>query len=243
MKKKRQITYVLNRSTRVLSLATNNKISNQKDKPVEERERLIINATEVLNRWRETKTTQTSLEMVKEFHELFEHPVGKDFTHVEPLKIRQLRIKLLFEELEELAVAGDVRETFFNLCNDHMNENRQRGGDNGDCDHIDGDNVDKKEELDAITDLQYVLDGKKLTSGLHALTKEAFELIHENNMKKAHIDQEHAVATIKHINLDKGVWETVAKNGKVLLYNPDGKLTKPWDHDKVDLSKLLLKNF
>ncbi len=41
---------------------------------------------------------KSSVECVKEFHEMFEHPIGLNPSHVEPLKIRQLRLKMIFEE-------------------------------------------------------------------------------------------------------------------------------------------------
>ena len=178
---------------------------------------------------------KTTTEKVKEFHELFEHPIGESPICVEPLKIRQLRIKLLFEELRELAVAGDVQETFGNLCVDVLNEEF----DHDDEGYKDGDNVDKVEELDAITDIQYVLDGKKLTSGLHTVTEAAFDMVHLNNMLKAHRSHEHAEETIKKKNDGDG-YVTEERNGRIMLFNSSGKLTKPWDHKKVDLLTLFV---
>ena len=182
--------------------------------------------------------SKSTTEKVKEFHELFEHPIGTDPNCVEPLKIRQLRIKLLFEELQELAVASDVQGTFGELCTKALNEEF----DENETGYQDGDVVDKVEELDAITDIQYVLDGKKLTSGLHTITEEAFNLVHANNMKKAHTSLEHMLETI-HTNK----WSTFDyskkenPDGTVLLFNADGKLTKPHDHKKVDLTFLFPK--
>jgi predicted HAD superfamily Cof-like phosphohydrolase len=174
---------------------------------------------------------KTTTEKVTEFHQLFEHPIGK-LNEAEPLKIRQLRIKLLFEELQELAEAGDVMGTFVSLCNQTADlENLNK---------VDGDNVNKVEELDAITDIQYVLDGKKLTSGLHEVTDQAFDLVHSNNMQKAHTSDEHAEATINALN-DGENYVVENRNGKVLLFNSSGKVIKPYNHKKVDLSTLLNK--
>lgn len=182
---------------------------------------------------------KTTTEKVKEFHELFEHPVGESTICLEPLKIRQLRIKLLFEELQELAEAGDVMGTFESLCHKVISDFT---ADNGQS-NVDGENVDKVEELDAICDLQYVLDGKKLTSGLYRCTDEAFDLVHENNMSKAHDDMAHVQATA-----DKYVWQkdrdyTVTETDRgFLMYNIAGKLIKPHDHKKVDLVTLIFKH-
>lgn len=163
---------------------------------------------------------------------MFEHPVGS-VNNLEPLKIRQLRVKLLFEELVELAEAGDVKETMVKLCEKHLSESYP---DNGQP-LMDGDNVNLIEELDAISDLQYVLDGKKITSGLFLVTDEAFELVHENNMSKAHRDRLHVNDTCRVSGITK--FNVFEKDGKFLLYNESGKLIKPHDHKKVDLSNLV----
>ncbi len=174
---------------------------------------------------------KTTTQKVADFHNLFEHPVGK-LNELEPLSIRQLRIKLLFEELEELAQAGDVNGTFLDLCYTHI---KNAEPDNGQA-VLDGDNVNKVEELDAISDIQYVLDGKKVTSGLYEISDAAFDLVHENNMKKAHRDREHAKQTVMKT---PGLFaDCIERDGVFLLVRKDGKLIKPWDHKKVDLSIL-----
>lgn len=179
--------------------------------------------------------SKSTVEKVKEFHETFEHPIGLNPQHNEPLNIRQLRIKLLFEELQELAVAGDIQDTFLRLCCKSAEELRY-------C-PMDGNNVDKVEELDAITDLQYVLDGKKLTSGLHTVTDQAFDLIHQNNMRKGHKSHEHAMETVEKLNeknnISVSLYTIIPRNGVFILQNEHGKTTKPWDHKKVDLTYLV----
>ena len=167
---------------------------------------------------------------VKEFHETFDHPVLK-LKDAESLKLRQLRIKLLFEELHELAEAGDVMNTFINLC---FAVQRDLKGSYSDFD--DTGIYDRVEELDALCDLQYVLDGKKLTSGLHEVFDEAFKLVHENNMGKAHRDDAHVQETAK---LKGEVLNTVKRNGLVIAIKDGGKIIKPHDHKKVSLSHLI----
>lgn len=169
-------------------------------------------------------------EQVQDFHKLFEHPIGK-LNELEPLTIRQLRIKLLFEELEELAEAGDVMGTFTNLCIKHNTVKN--------ADKIDGDNVNKKEELDALCDLEYVLHGKINTSGLHEVFDRAFDLVHGNNMQKAHKSNEHAEETIKSLSDGNGYNVEEKQPNKFVLKREDGKVIKPHDHKKVDLSPLL----
>lgn len=170
-------------------------------------------------------------ELVRCFHEVFEHPVG-NLTEIEPLKIRQLRIKLLFEEIAELAEAGDVTGTLLSLCHTYIRNAESNK-------YSDGDNVDQLEELDALCDIQYVLDGKKLTSGLSGeLFSDAFLIVHANNMTKAHKSREHARETVLKNVMAEG-FEIREKNGLTLLYNADHKLTKPHDHVKVSLQPLL----
>jgi predicted HAD superfamily Cof-like phosphohydrolase len=187
-----------------------------------------------------------SLVKVAQFHQTFDHPIGFNHEVDEALKIRQLRIKLLFEELAELAEAGDCRETFRKLCEEksgHPDWPR------------DGDNVNKTEELDALCDIQYVLNGKILTSGLHHIFDKAFNVVHLNNMRKAHRSEAHCRETIAALGKrfeDFIITERVAKDGQYtvngnvyILMNDGGKVIKPHDHMKVDLTieKMLDPNF
>lgn len=123
----------------------------------------------------------STLDMVAEFHRTFGHPIANEVGD-ETLEIRQLRIKLLFEELEELAEATDCHETFHKLCGDEVESNLQHLEIGGDL--KDGDNVDHVAELDALCDLQVVLDGKFLTSGHWKVKNEAFAEVHRSNMSK-----------------------------------------------------------
>lgn len=173
-----------------------------------------------------------SLRRVKDFHQLFEHPIGA-LKDQEPLKIRQLRINLLFEELKELAEAGDVMGTFRDLCNGVVADEKLLSAQ-------DGDNVDKVEELDAICDIQYVLNGKILTSGLYPVFDEAFIMVHSNNMSKAHGNLESAQQTVA-ANGGYDEVRVVERMGKILTVRKDGKLIKPHDHKKVNLKPLIYK--
>lgn len=167
------------------------------------------------------------IEKVREFHQTFEHPVG-NLEQPEPLKTRQLRLKLLFEELVELAEASDCMDTLGQLCENQVN--RMASAEGG---YVDGDNVDKVEELDALCDIQYVLSGKILTSGLHEVFDRNFERVHMNNMAKAHHSKTHALETVRYHGLKN--YEIIHKGEHWLLLNSDGKLIKPHDHKKVKL--------
>jgi predicted HAD superfamily Cof-like phosphohydrolase len=169
-----------------------------------------------------------STKAVKEFSETFEFPVGESPTCVESLESRQLRVKLIFEELSELAEASDVKATLINLC--------LAASEGVEHPISDGDNVNKLEELDALADLEYVLQGKIVSAGFHYVFADAFKQVHENNMNKAHRTVDHADKTMNKVG---GTFEIVLNGGAVLLYNKDGKLIKPHDHVKVSLEKYI----
>lgn len=93
----------------------------------------------------------TSLELVKNFHEVFGHPILHS-PNIANTDLNKLRVDLLTEELFELRLAllaGDVVET-----------------------------------LDALSDLQYVLDGAYLSFGLHQFKDAAIQEVHRSNMSK-----------------------------------------------------------
>jgi len=182
-----------------------------------------------------------SLEQVQEFHQVFNHPVG-NLTEFEPLQVRQLRIKLLFEELEELAKASDCMETFVNLCIEPWErETTSVFSDDPEVagilyDSPDGDNVNQLEELDALCDLQYVLNGKIITAGMHEIFDREFDLVHQNNMSKAHNSWLHAEQTIQSIPKEEKYQILGINPNTFVLTNSSGKVIKPHDHKKVQLS-------
>lgn len=96
-----------------------------------------------------------TLEKVKEFHKLYECPIG-DKPGLPNFQRSLLRVRLLNEELEELA--------------DAIADN------------------DLVEVLDALTDIQYILDGTYLTFGMQDLKDAAFAEVHRSNLTKLGID-------------------------------------------------------
>jgi len=190
-----------------------------------------------------------SLEQVAEFHKLFNHRIGEEIDS-EPLVTRQLRIKLLFEELKELAEASDCKRTFIELCDDStlaalqnfgldpIDQIEARKTTLDGFDIKDGDNVNNLEELDALCDLQYVLNGKILTGGYHKVFDAAFDQVQENNMTKAHRSEEHAKITLSKSDLVLS-GNIEEKQGYYIVTNASGKIIKPWDHKKVSLEKFI----
>lgn len=92
-----------------------------------------------------------SIDLVRQFHETYGQAVA-DAPHVTDAKLNELRVALLDEELDELAVALQKR--------------------------------DSVAALDALTDLQYVLDGAYLALGFHRFKDAALREVHRSNMSK-----------------------------------------------------------
>ncbi len=74
---------------------------------------------------------------------------------------------------------------------------------------------DLVEVLDALTDLQYVLDGAYLSFGLQHLKHEAFDEVHSSNMSKLGAD------------------------GKPIRRESDGKVLKGPDYRRPDLAQFV----
>jgi predicted HAD superfamily Cof-like phosphohydrolase len=122
-----------------------------------------------------------SIELVREFHEVFGQAIAPG-PSIGDGQLNDLRVALLDEELDELAVA------------------LQHG--------------DPVATLDALTDLQYVLDGAYLSLGFHAVKDAALAEVHRSNMSK----------------LDS--------NGGP-IYREDGKILKGENYSPPDLARVL----
>jgi predicted HAD superfamily Cof-like phosphohydrolase len=73
------------------------------------------------------------------------------------------------------------------------------------------------EVLDALTDLQYVLDGAYLSFGLHGVKTAAFDEVHRSNMSK------------------------LGEDGKPIRRPEDGKVMKGPNYFKPDISQFIEK--
>lgn len=172
------------------------------------------------------------LEDVKEFHETFNHPV-EETIKTDNLKLRQLRLKLIFEELEELSSAMDTDVTLYNLCKDNIDKFLLSKKVN------DGDNVDKVESLDALCDIQYVLSGAILSLGYTNVFDEAFSEVQRSNMSKMCLDEIQADDTIKYYKEERQEqleMTPVEKDGKYIVVRSDGKIMKNVHYSPADLT-------
>jgi predicted HAD superfamily Cof-like phosphohydrolase len=186
-------------------------------------------------------------QLIKDFMELFDQKVLPDLSEPSDLATRQLRIKLIFEELTELAKAMDVQGTFLKLCEDFIKKaDKNKGQWKGAAGYTnqlrDGNNNDIVETLDALIDLEYVTTGTVLSEGLQGVYEKNFDIVHVNNMTKAHRDLSHAIETAQKKSPNGGnaeelsKWRTVNKEPHgVLLFDPNNKVVKPHDHVKVKL--------
>ena len=79
-------------------------------------------------------------------------------------------------------------------------------------------NNDIVEVLDALTDLQYVLDGAYLSFGLHGLKESAFNEVQRSNMSKLGAD------------------------GKPIVREEDGKILKGPNYSAPDIKQFLINH-
>lgn len=98
--------------------------------------------------------------------------------------------------------------------------------------------------LDALIDLQYVLDGAFIVFGLKNIKEKAFEEVHNSNMTKCCSNLEQVQETInfyktvKNIKLEQ---KQIKINNKTyyILYNEIGKLIKPLHYTPPYLNKFI----
>lgn len=152
---------------------------------------------------------KTSIEQVEEFHNAFSHPIN-DIPNVRNKELNALRVKLLLEEVLELASALDVPNEAVDFFEAWIDS--QPCEDDG---TLLG-KLDAVEVLDALSDIQYVLDGAYLALGYHNMKDDAFAAVHESNMSK------------------------LGEDGKP-VYREDGKVLKGPNYRPVDLRWVLDK--
>lgn len=148
-----------------------------------------------------------SIELVKEFHEKFGHPIGSK-PNILSYERMQFRRDFLMEELKELT----------NCFNN---------------DHLIG-------VVDAIADLQYVLDGLWLESGLLEYKQAIMEEIHKSNMSKGCKTEDEAQQTIDFYAENTPYKYHYEKVGDMyVVYRADGKTMKSKNYSKPNLQKIL----
>ncbi|MEM6781073.1 MAG: nucleoside triphosphate pyrophosphohydrolase family protein [Pseudomonadota bacterium] len=116
-----------------------------------------------------------------------------------------------FHETYDLPVKGEIdlsceqtKELRINLLAEELDELKEALKDN-----------DPIETLDALIDLQYVLDGAFLSFGLQDVKMEAFEEVHRSNMSK------------------------LGEDGKPIRRESDGKVLKGPNYFKPDMAQFV----
>lgn len=176
----------------------------------------------------------TNLAVVREFHETFNHPIT-DIRQV-PIneEIAKLRISLIFEELEELAVALGTKthEHFKQLATNAKNIKTTKS------------TTDEVEVFDALCDLQYVLSGAVLALGYSYIFEEGVREVHNSNMSKVCKTREEADATIKSYRKQGievyGVDYSDINGTRIIIYRTaDDKVLKSIGYQAPNLAGIL----
>lgn len=130
-------------------------------------------------------------QQVLEFNKLMNQPVSDD-PRIVPLELRQLGIKLIFEELKELAEASGCRATFNELCMDAQEKLT-------DSEFLtDSEEVNVVEQLDGLCDVAYTTSWAANVFGHGKYFQHAFDEVCRSNNSKACDTEEDAIATKEH---------------------------------------------
>lgn len=98
--------------------------------------------------------------------------------------------------------------------------------------------------LDALTDIRYVLDGALLAFGLQGVAVEAFDAVHESNMKKLCSSTEEALAT-QDKYAREGIETYIQQEGKYFAVKrkEDSKILKSINWVEQDLETIVKREF
>jgi len=156
-----------------------------------------------------------SLQQVEEFHKTFGVPVLES-PEIPDKKRILLRLILIFEELYELAQASGAEKDFVSL----IREKAEQYIDNGES-------PDAVEAIDALCDLQVVLNGTILEYGFQNGFDQAFSEVHKSNMSKSCQTEEEGKLTMQKYS-QEGIEVNLKEfNGRYLIYRAsDNKVLK-----------------
>lgn len=170
-----------------------------------------------------------SIESVKEFHRVFSQPI-KETIGVPSKERAILRVRLIFEELMELAEASGVGAEFNLLLIKSMKLN----------DSSFSKESNNAEALDALVDLQYVLDGTILEYGMDKVFEQAHNNVHASNMTKFCTTKEELQLSLDHFKEKDIQVYTRETNGVYFIYKAeDSKLLKPLNYVSADMEKII----
>jgi len=116
------------------------------------------------------------IKQVELFQKTFGHIVA-NLGEIPTVEDRKLRLKLIFEELKELAKDGFGLESTFNqICINSLDFSKES---------IDTEIFNSEEALDAVCDLLVVVNGAACINGHSTIIDEAFDETMKSNMSKS----------------------------------------------------------
>lgn len=181
------------------------------------------------------------LDSIIEFQKAGGHTVAYSTeNHIPSIEDRKLRLKLIFEELSELADAYGIETTFAGICGNYIQvyerlNNIAYGGCPSDTEIF-----NEIEALDALCDLSVVVNGGYCISGFTDIAQEAYDETMRSNMSKFCYSLDEALATVA--GKDDWTYRVTNINGRdvyVFLRKSDGKILKGKGFFQPDYSKLL----
>lgn len=168
--------------------------------------------------------------------ELFQKTFGDEVNElgsVPTIAKRKLRIKLLFEEMKELAIDGYGLEAFFkSICIDHLDFSKES---------IDTEIFNPEEALDAVSDILVVTFGAACINGHNTIIDKAFDETMRSNMSKICNTLDEAQASVAKYHKE-GIETEPVKTGENqwTIYNKNTrKILKSILFQKPDYNELL----
>jgi len=175
------------------------------------------------------------LKSIIEFQKAGGHTVAytTDKDYVPSIEDRKLRLKLIFEELSELAQAYGLERTFYEIVGKELGKEI----------FVDTKEFNKTEALDALCDLSVVVNGGYCISGFTDIAEEAYEETMKSNMSKFCYSLDEALATVA--NRDDWTYKQVLLDNKIIyaiLRKEDGKIMKSPNFFKPNYNNILNEN-
>lgn len=171
---------------------------------------------------------------VKEFMTTFGQPV-LDKPAPLPEDRQKLRIALIFEELQEYAMASGQIYYFEELCEKWIGDSH-----NMTQVHPHPTIVNQVEQFDALLDMQYVLSGTVHEHGFGEIFDAGFNEVHSSNMSKACLDTTTALRTINKYEEDGIKAHCDMYSSPIVVYRQeDNKVLKSIDYKPAQLAQFL----
>ncbi len=143
-----------------------------------------------------TRQIDTNFDMVEEFHKKFGLEYDEGPRHL-PDDMALFRIGFLIEELAEYAEASGFRYLASDLKSIHVVI--KTGSEDAILLERSGE-LDLEKQLDSLVDLNYVSDGTAYLQGFDF--DEAYERVHNANMKKVRVDSETLEGSVRKSKFD-----------------------------------------